>query len=302
MDQVMKIGGVEVTTLKEKCGTPLFVYDEEALDYKINEYVDHFKSDAFTTEVIYASKAFTCVEMIKKIKDRCSLDVVSGGELFVAKQAGFDCNKIYFHGNNKTRKEIQLALQYGVKTFVLDNVDEVALLKQESKNMTHKTHVLIRINPKVERHTHEFIMTATGDSKFGISIDLKAEIKSMIQEIKNSDTLVFDGFHSHIGSQIFEREAFVAAIDKMIDFASKMSKEMNVNIHTMNLGGGFGVTYTSEDIPTPTPLMCETLIQAVEEACDKYELHVSNVCIEPGRSIVAEEGIHYMKLVLQRRH
>lgn len=290
MDNVMNIGGVSIETLVEKCETPLFVYDEKAIETRIEEYVTNFKSDTFHTEVIYASKAFTCIEMIKKIKDTCSLDVVSGGELFIAMKAGFDPNKIYFHGNNKTKKEIQLALKYGVKTFVLDNVDEVSLLKQESMKMNKTVHVLIRVNPKVEAHTHEFIMTATGDSKFGISIDANEQIEAMIKDIVECDTLVFDGFHSHIGSQIFEREAFVAAIEKMVEFSSQIRKRVNVEIHTLNLGGGFGVTYTSEDAPTPIPLMCETLIRAVEDACEKQQLHIENICIEPGRSMVAEAG------------
>lgn len=291
MSNMLTIGGVSADALLQRWGTPLYVYDEEKIEAKLEEYKTHFVSDSFTTDVIYASKAFTCTAMLKKIKQyECSLDVVSGGELYVAMCAGFDPDKIYFHGNNKTDDEIKMAMEYGVKTIVIDNMYEVDKIISASCLFRKAFKVLIRINPKVEAHTHEFIMTATGDSKFGISIDQVDEIAAMIEKLEDSEFVIFDGFHSHIGSQIFEREAFVAAIEKMIAFTALINEKVGITTNTLNIGGGFGVTYTNEDRPTPTPMMCDTLIKAIEEFSEKYGVKFNKVCTEPGRSIVAEAG------------
>lgn len=288
---MMKIGNIRCDELLKACGSPLYVYDEKQIEEKLKEYCTHFKSERFASDVIYASKAFTCTAMLKKlIEYDCCLDVVSGGELFVAKKANFPAERIYFHGNNKLDDEIVAALEYGVGTIIIDNMYEVDKIIHHSEELSKRVNVLIRINPKVEAHTHEFIMTANGDSKFGISIDLKDEIKLMIKKIQNSKYLKFDGFHSHIGSQIFEREAFVTAIDKMMEFMAEIHRELAIELRVLNIGGGFGVRYTQEDTPTKTSLMCQTLITAIENACDAYQISLEKVCMEPGRSIVAEAG------------
>lgn len=291
MNNMMEISKVKVNTLLEKCGSPLYVYDETKIDAQINAYQEHFVSTMFETEVIYASKAFTCKAMLDKLTAfNCSLDVVSGGELYVASNASFNPDHIYFHGNNKTREELVAALTYKVKTIVVDNVFEIDELIQISNELKQQVHVLIRLNPKVEAHTHEYIVTANVDSKFGISVDLKEDIYSMIQKIQESTYVTFDGYHCHIGSQIFERQGFVESIHKMCDFIHYTNKDLNINVKVLNIGGGFGVTYTSEDTPTPTHLMCKTLIEALEEDMKTYDLGIEKVCMEPGRSIVAEAG------------
>lgn len=291
MSSVMKIGGVGCDDLLKTCGSPLYVYDECAIEKQLTDYKENFVSTMFESDVIYASKAFTCTSMLKKLMlYSTSLDVVSGGELYVAKKAGYPAENIYFHGNNKLDEEIVDALEYGVGTIIIDNMYEVDKVIKFCTSLNKKVHVLIRINPKVEAHTHEFIMTANGDSKFGISIDLIDEIKAMIQKVEKNENVTFDGFHSHIGSQIFEREAFVTAIQKMAEFISNIQKEMGIDIEVLNIGGGFGVKYTSDDTPTTTPMMCKTLIQALEEMNQVYHLNLKKVCMEPGRSIVAEAG------------
>lgn len=283
----MKIGGVNVEQLVATCGSPLQVYDEAAIETKLNEYQANFVSDYFETEVIYASKAFTCQAMLQLLQTfNTSLDVVSGGELFVAKAVKFDPNKIYFHGNNKTEDEIVDALHYGVKTMVVDNVYEIDTLIQIASKLNKQVHVLIRLNPKVEAHTHAYIMTATSDSKFGIDIDKESEIKAMIQKMEVSDNLIFDGFHSHIGSQIFAYDAFTVAIDKLVNFIAKIGYP----VHTLNMGGGFGVVYTSEDKPAPVREVMKQLISALEASCIKHQVSIQKACIEPGRSVVAEAG------------
>lgn len=291
MSNVMKIGGVACDALLKACGSPLYVYDECAIEKQLTDYKENFVSETFESDIIYASKAFTCTAMLKKLMAyNCSLDVVSGGELYVAKKANYPAKNIYFHGNNKLDEEIVEALEYGVGTIIIDNMYEVDKVISFCASLNKKVRVLIRINPKVEAHTHEFIMTANGDSKFGISIDLIDEIKAMIQKIEKSEDVIFDGFHSHIGSQIFEREAFVTAIQKMAEFISNIKNEMGLKVDVLNIGGGFGVKYTSEDTPTSTSMMCKTLIQALEEVNQTYQLNLKKVCMEPGRSIVAEAG------------
>ncbi len=288
---MLKIGDVRADELIQSFGSPLYVYDEKAIENQLEEYTKNFVSEQFASDVIYASKAFTCTQMLKKLMDyNCCLDVVSGGELYVAKCANFPADKIYFHGNNKTFEEIEMAFDYGVKTIVIDNTYEVEKVIEASVRHQKQVHVLIRINPKVEAHTHEFIMTANGDSKFGISIEAVADIVGMIRQIKASEYVVFDGIHSHIGSQIFEKQAFVAAIEKMVSFIALLEKEYDITSDVLNIGGGFGVMYTSEDTPTPTAEMCHTLIQAIEQACENQKVSLQKVCMEPGRSIVAEAG------------
>ena len=288
---MLKIGNVRADELIKMFSSPLYVYDEAMIEKKLEEYKTNFVSDKFESDVIYASKAFTCTQMLKKVMAYgCCLDVVSGGELHVAKCANFPAENIYFHGNNKTDEEIDMALAYGVKTIVIDNPFEVEKVIEASNSHQKEVHVLIRINPKVEAHTHEFIMTANGDSKFGISIEAVDDIVTMIQKIKASQYVVFDGIHSHIGSQIFEQQAFVAAIDKMVDFIALLNTKFDITCDVLNVGGGFGVTYTEEDTPTPTPVMCKTLITAIENACVNKQVTLKKVCMEPGRSIVAEAG------------
>lgn len=289
--RMMKIGNVKADELINTFSSPLYVYDEAAIEKKLEEYTNYFVSNVFESDVIYASKAFTCTQMLKKVMAyNCCLDVVSGGELYVAKCANFPANKIYFHGNNKTDEEIEMALEYGVRTIVIDNPFEIQKVIDASVRHQQHVHVLIRINPKVEAHTHEFIMTANGDSKFGISIESVDAIVQMIRQMKASEYVVFDGIHSHIGSQIFEHQAFVAAIEKMVDFIALLKNEYGIVCDVLNIGGGFGVTYTSEDTPTPTPQMCKTLIDAIENACIQKQVELKKVCMEPGRSIVAEAG------------
>ncbi len=291
MKKMMNIAGVPVNQLVEACGSPLYVYDENKIDEQIETYQKNFVSKHFETEIIYASKAFTCQAMLAKLKQyNCGLDVVSGGELYVASVANYEASKIYFHGNNKTYAELVSALDYNVHTIVVDNIYEIDQLITLSEEMHKKVHVLIRLNPKVEAHTHEYIMTANADSKFGISVDLKEDIHGMIQKIEASDGVTFDGYHCHIGSQIFETEGFVQAINKMCEFIQYTQETWSTNVKVFNMGGGFGVTYTSDDTPTPTSEMCQTLINAVETNNEKYNLQLEKVCMEPGRSIVAEAG------------
>lgn len=290
MDAVLKVAGVPVTDLKERYGTPLYVYDEEKLIHQCQEYIKNFSCDAFHTEVLYASKAFSCIEMLRLICTQgLSVDVVSMGELYTALKAGISPKRIYFHGNNKTVEEIKFALDNKVETFIVDNLQEAYLLVEEMKDRDHILHVLLRINPCIEAHTHEYIQTANIDSKFGIHLDSLSEIVDLIQALKKSDHIVFDGFHAHIGSQIFEKEAFVKEIETMFSLVQTM-KNKGIECKSLNLGGGFAVHYTKEDQPIPISVFSTLILKTCEKMQKMYHTNIQKILIEPGRSIVAEAG------------
>ena len=286
-----KIGHVEARTLAETYGTPLFAYDEEVLRQKMQEYRDHFQSDSLKTGVVYASKAFCCMAMIRLIREYdMYLDVVSGGELYTALKAGFEPERIFFHGNNKTPQELRMALENKVGTIVVDNESEARLLAEMVSEYGSNVHVLLRVNPGIEAHTHKYIVTAHVDSKFGIAMMNEEEVVRVINILRNCEGIVFDGLHVHIGSQIFAKEAFTSTVEKLFAFAGHLYDAYGIPVRTADLGGGFAARYTDKDAPIPTAEVCETILAACTEANSRLSCPVERVLIEPGRSIVAEAG------------
>ena len=281
----MKIANVDVKDLKEKYGTPLYIYDACHLKKNMEGYLKYFKSNQFETEVLFASKAFSVKEMLRIVKSEgMSLDVVSKGELYTALAVNFDPSKIYFHGNNKTIDELTYALNNNVGTIVVDNLMELYALEEVAKELDKKVNILIRMNVGVEAHTHKFIVTSHVDSKFGVLYNSKDYIE-MMDVLKDNKYLNFKGFHSHIGSQIFDLDAFKAALEKLLLIAKDFSYPL-----TLNLGGGFGVHYTNEDKPIPFDIVSKTLIETAENVLKEKNVKIEKLCIEPGRSIVAEAG------------
>ena len=271
--------------LKEKYGTPLYVYNVDYMLNVIKQYNENFKSDKFETEVIYASKAFCVKEMLRLIKkEGLSLDTVSYGEIYTAKAVGFDLSKVYFHGNNKSKEDLLFAINNNVGTIVVDNLMELELLNDLVNNLNKEVNILIRLNLGVEAHTHKFIVTAHVDSKFGVLYNSN-DYLDMLNICKKSTNINLLGFHSHIGSQIFDLEAFNQAIKKMIIICKDFDYPL-----VLNLGGGFGVHYTDEDKPIPFNEVSKFLINSVEAECFNNNVIIKRLCIEPGRSIVAEAG------------
>jgi diaminopimelate decarboxylase len=286
-----EIGGVNILNLAQTYGTPLAVYDEGAIRAKLKAFTDNFKSDSFRTDVIYASKAFNCKAVIQLIAEYgCCLDVVSGGELYTAYKAGFDCSKIFFHGNNKTPAEIRMALDLGVGTIVLDNEMEAAELVSQIRGTDKKINAYLRVNPGIEAHTHKYIVTAHVDSKFGISMLDEDEIVNVIQMVNSTDNITFEGIHAHIGSQIFDKQAYAELVRKMFAFAAKLKNDHGIDVTGVNLGGGFAAYYTDEDHPVPVDEVCAEIIRTCEEENEKINHQIRRIMIEPGRSIVAEAG------------
>ncbi|WP_346670515.1 diaminopimelate decarboxylase [Faecalicoccus acidiformans] len=290
MDKVLKISGVPVTQLATQYGTPLYVYDENKLVEQCQSYKQNFAHPGFTTEILYASKAFSCVGMLHLIKEQglCA-DVVSIGELATALEAGLDPDRIYFHGNNKTLEEINFAIEHGVYRFFVDNVQEAETLKKCIEKTNQKLLVMLRINPCIEAHTHEFIQTANIDSKFGISIYSIDEIKTLIRSLQTHEQIVFEGLHAHIGSQIFEKEAFVKEVQTMFSFISDLERD-GFYCPKLDLGGGFAIHYTDQDRPIPIESICKTILDTCAQEQINKKTHVKTILIEPGRSIAGEAG------------
>lgn len=287
--QHYQIAGVDVISLREKYQTPLYVMDQAKIEAQCALFKQAFKHPKVETEIIYASKAFLTLAMARLIQEQgLSLDVVSGGELYTAMKAKFPAKDIYFHGNNKSNDELSQALHYNVGHVVLDNPDEFKRLSQLIKP-SESIDVLIRINPGIEAHTHEYIKTTKHSSKFGMSI-FSHEVIDLIEDIKKHPNIHFKGFHSHIGSQIFESEAFKASAQVVLSYIKEVYEKTGVLAEIMNMGGGFAVTYTKDDRPINLEIFFPELLSFIHETSTSLGMKTPKIMIEPGRAIVAEAG------------
>ena len=291
----LEIGGADCVELAKEFGTPVYLFDEAYIRKMMRVYRDTLNSKYDGNGmVLYASKAFSC-KAIYRIADeeKIGVDVVSGGELYTALQAGFPASKIYFHGNNKLTYEIGEALDAGVGCIVADAYSEIDKIDAEAKKRGICQKILLRINPGVEAHTHAFVQTATTDSKFGFSLaDGTAEKVTAYALSKKNVKL--EGYHCHIGSQIFEKQSFVLAVEKCMNFCALMKEKLGFVVSTLNLGGGYGIWYTDEDRKISAEGYAEyleALIAAVKEKAKEKDLPLPYLLIEPGRSIVGEAGV-----------
>lgn len=287
----MKIGGVSCRELANEYGTPLYIYDEDKIISQAESAVENFRSDVFDTEVVYASKAFSSIALYRLLSERgLGFDVVSGGELYGAKRAGVDMAKVYFHGNNKGDEEIEEALDAGVGCFVIDNAQECERLAAAAGRIKKHAKAVLRINPGISAHTHEYIMTSTPDSKFGIHIYDEEAISEVLDTIEKSAYVEHAGFHSHIGSQIVDVTSFEKAIDTMTDFLAKMKSDRGLDDMELSIGGGFGIKYLEEDTPVSLGQMCRTMVKYTEECIERKGIRISKLVTEPGRAMVGEAG------------
>ncbi|GAJ98687.1 diaminopimelate decarboxylase [Geomicrobium sp. JCM 19055] len=284
------IGGVSAEELVNTYGTPLYAYDTTVIRNKAHAFIDAFKEEEINFQVAYASKAFSTVAMVQLAEHLgLSLDVVSGGELYTAKKAGFPMEKVHFHGNNKSLEEIKEAIELGIGCFVVDNFHELSLLSSESKRQGKVAPVLLRVTPGVEAHTHAYISTGQEDSKFGF--DLQAgQAKRAAVEVLEDDSLHLLGLHCHIGSQIFETDGFIEAIDILYRHLQNWKQTLSYEAEVVNTGGGFGIRYTDDDQPLDPSVFVKTIVKAVKEASERSGMAIPEIWIEPGRSIVGEAG------------
>ena len=286
----LSIGGVDTVELVKEFKTPLYVMDQELIETTIDKMKEAFKSTRFNTRIAYAGKAFLSTGMIKLVESKgLDLDVVSGGELYTAHKAGFPMNKVHLHGNNKLVNEIEMAVEFGIDTIVVDNEDEIDKIERICCEKGKKQAVLVRIDPGIEAHTHHYIKTSGLTSKFGISL-FQDNLFDIIKRLNDSEWIEFKGFHTHIGSQIFQSAFFIFALDEIFKYLDKLKKELGIVVHTVNMGGGFGVYYKEGDDPKPIEEVLSEIITYTEAMEIKYQIGFKELCIEPGRSIVGNAG------------
>ena len=281
----IKIGGCDLIDLAKKYGTPLYVIDEATLRGICRDYKSAFK-DYKNIKMMYASKAL-CTSAIAKILDSegFGFDTVSAGEIYTVKNAGVDMSKVLFNGNNKSESELKLALDYKVGRFSVDNFYEAELLNNIATQKGVVADILLRITPGIECHTHDYIQTGQIDSKFGFDLSQIDEIIELIlNQYKN---LRLKGLHAHIGSQIFELKSYYDEVEILVKEIARINKKFGLNLSEMNIGGGLGVKYTSNDVPPSV----EELADAVTKSMKKYSVDIPTIYIEPGRSIISTSGV-----------
>ncbi len=287
----LEVDGCDVVELVAEFGTPLMIYEEKSIRDQCRRYMAAFKQHTDDFEVIYASKAFSSVAVEQIVlEEGLSIDVSSGGEYYVAKAAGFPAERIFFHGNNKTRAELDYALAGGVGFVVVDSFQELALLEEMVGARGGKQGVLLRITPGVEAHTHSYIETGQVDSKFGFGLGDGVALEA-IREAMAAPHLDLVGLHAHIGSQIFQLDGFRKAINILVRLIGQAHAGFGFDCRYLNVGGGLGIRYTEADTPATIGEYAEVKVEGVREEMTAMGLAMPRVLIEPGRSIVGKAGI-----------
>ncbi len=287
---VLEIGGVSVTELRDKFGSPLLVYDYQEILNNINKFKEAVSSYPGEAEIIYASKAFLCKAMADIIaRNDIFIDVVSGGELARALAGDLSADKIYMHGNNKNETELKKAIDAGVNTIIVDNVYEAELLNRLAEEQNKVVDCIVRLIPGISAHTHEFIRTGQADSKFGVSIKT-GQARELIQWLEERQNLNFKGIHAHIGSQIYDVSAFKELIWVLIKFMIELRREDNILVEKLDLGGGFGIPEKSEDPEVDVVKLVGEIAQELVDSCDREDYPLPALLLEPGRSIIGSAG------------
>lgn len=285
----LEIGGCDLTELAAGYGTPLYVIDEKTLrsickDYK-NAFVKYPK-----TLMMYASKAL-CTSAVARILDEegFGFDTVSAGEIYTVYKAGVDMTHVLFNGNNKTFEELAMALELGVGRISVDNFYELELLNRAAADKDKTADILLRITPGIECHTHEYIQTGHLDSKFGFDL---TQVDDAVELIQNKyKNLKLHGLHAHIGSQIFETGIYPDEIEILAKEIKRLDDKFGLKLDEINIGGGLGVKYTSEDVPPSTYDIAELIENKLHEVVEKYQICPPTVFLEPGRSIISTSGV-----------
>ncbi|MET3960750.1 diaminopimelate decarboxylase [Marmoricola sp. OAE513] len=282
VDGVLEVGGVRLTDLVAEHGSPAYVLDEA--DFRGRARA--FRAAFADYDVYYAGKAFLSTTIARwVIEEGLLLDICSGGELAVAERAGVPAERIGFHGNNKSEAELSRAVELGVGRIIVDSFHEIERLTQITRDLGRTAKVLIRVTAGVEAHTHEYIATAHEDQKFGFSIS-SGDALAAAEAIAGVESLELLGLHSHIGSQIFDTAGFEVAARRVLALHAQISEEVGVVMPEMDLGGGFGIAYTTQDDPSDPSQLAIELTKIVTEEAKARGVEVPRLSIEPGRAIV----------------
>lgn len=288
----LTIGGVDTVDIAQEFGTALYVMDEDKLRSNIRTYVNamnkYFRAGSAP---LLASKAL-CFKGIYPVIDSegMSADLVSPGEIYTAVAAGFPPEKMYFHGNNKTDEDIRFALEHKVGWFIVDNYNELDALDRIAGEMGVTQNVLLRITPGINPHTFEAVNTGKIDCQFGVPIET-GQAAEFVGAALSKKNISIRGFHSHIGSEIFEPDPFCDAVDILMDFAVKMRERYGFTADVLNLGGGFAVRYVDTDPQVDIAANIKALSEHLNAKCDELDYPVPAIMLEPGRSSVATAGL-----------
>jgi diaminopimelate decarboxylase len=273
----LEVGGCDVVELAERHGTPAYIYAEDDMRARARAYVEAFQARTDDFEVIYGSKALPITAAYRAMTEEgLSVDVASGGELFLALRAGVDPKRIFMHGNNKTEAELKFAFESGIGYVVLDSLADIDRCE---RLLDRSQEVLVRVTPGIKPSTHSYIQTGQLDSKFGFGLEdgMAAEA---VRRVRESKRLNLVGIHAHIGSQIFDLEPYTRTIELLADF-------IDFDCRLLNVGGGLGIAYTPDDEPASIEDYVDVQVRAVQQAFDP----VPRILIEPGRSLVGNAGI-----------
>ena len=288
---MLHVGGCSAKSLKEKYGTPLYIMDVATIKKQCTDYISNFTFDDLQAEIIYASKAFSSLAICQLVASQgLSVDVSTGGELYMALASGFDPAKIYFHGNNKSCQEIEYGLESNVGTFIVDNLEELALLARMAQEKGKRQNIFLRITPGIKASTHEYIQTGKIESKFGFGIH-KSIASQAVKQALSYGSLNLAGLHCHIGSQIFNLSSYEKMIDVMLKFMHSVNNSWGAGLGQLNIGGGLGISYTRHDKPPAIADLAQLVHHAVLKYGARHGVKLKKIYLEPGRSIVGNAGI-----------
>jgi diaminopimelate decarboxylase len=285
----LSVAGVDVGALAAEFGTPAYVVDEDDFRSRARDFASAFSS-AFAglcggADVYYAGKAFLCTATARWVAEEgLCLDTCTGGELAVAERAGVPAGRIGLHGNNKSDAEIARAVELGIGRIVIDSASEVCRVADAARAAGVRAPVLVRVTVGVEAHTHSYIATAHEDQKFGVSLS-GGEAAAVVADVLSRPELELRGLHSHIGSQIFDTSGFEVAARRVLQLHASVQRDHGVVLPELDLGGGFGIRYTSQHDPMPVPQLAAGLAELVGRECASLGIDVPRISVEPGRAI-----------------
>lgn len=287
----IEIGGMSLVDLAAEFGTPVYVYDEQTLRRNARTFREELGAVYPRSRVVYAAKAFLTTAVVQILcEEGLGLDVVSGGELAVGLQSGMPPGEIALHGNNKSGAELRQAVDAGVGMVIVDNERDIDLLTVLALDCPEPITVMLRINPGVDVHTHRKISTGLADSKFGLPVT-GGQAEAAVARLARATGVDLVGYHAHVGSQLFDSEATVSAVDALIAFAASMRDSYGIECRHLSPGGGFGIAYVDGDQPPSPNEWAAVLAHSVRAACDRHSLPPPMLTIEPGRAIVGPAGV-----------